>query len=39
MPLCFLAAEAAFDIAHEIQSGHSAKTKALLHTPTEKVEY
>lgn len=35
----FLAAEAAFDIAREIQFGHSAKTKALLDTPTEKMEY
>lgn len=39
MPLFFAAAEAAFDIAHEIKSGHSAKMKALLDIPMEKVEY
>lgn len=40
MPLFFFfAAEAAFDTAHEIPSGHSPKMKALLDTPIEKVEY
>lgn len=39
MPLLFAAAEAAFDIAHEIKSGHSAKMKALLDIPMEKVEF
>lgn len=39
MPLLFAAAEAAFDIAHEIKSGYSAKMKALLDIPMEKVEY
>lgn len=35
----FFAAEAAFGIAHEVQSGHSPKMKALLDTPIEKVKY
>lgn len=39
MPLFFAAAEAAFDIAQEIKSGHSAKMKALLDIPMNKAEY
>lgn len=39
MPLLFAAAEVASDFAREIKSGHSAKMKALLDIPMEKVEY
>lgn len=38
MPFLFAAAEAAFDIAHEIKPGHSDNMKAL-GIPMEKVEY
>lgn len=39
LPLYAFAAGAAFDTAHEINSGHSGKRKALLDFPKEKVEY